>query len=96
MTSATVLYDFVFMVCCPFLGCHALSGASRLELKKRRMLISNNIARRTTESTVRAEKTCGFFRAGVGKRGRQKETLMSPEIAVGGGISFIPMEFSQS
>ena len=30
------------------------------------------------------------------KSGRQKETLMSPEIAVGGGMSFIPMEFSQS
>lgn len=77
--------------------CHALSGASRLELKRQKTILSNNIARRMTESTVRAEKTYGFFPwRDEEKSGRQKETLMSPEIAVGGGMSFIPMEFSQS
>jgi len=58
-----------------------------------------------TESTVHAEKTCGFFAMmpGLYENGRkpgrkcgQKETLMSPEIAVGCGTSLIPMEFCQS
>jgi hypothetical protein len=39
-----------------------MSGASRLELEKQKSLfVSNNIARRMTESTVQSEKTCGFF-----------------------------------
>lgn len=49
----------------------------------------------------------GGFRAGAvralsadeaeeGETASQNETLMSPEIAVGWGMSFIPMEFSQS
>ena len=75
-----------------------MPGVSRLELENLKLFLCNNIACHMTESTVHPEKTCGFFPAGCGEMHcvRQKETLMSPEIAVGGGMSFIPMEFSQS
>ena len=51
------------------------------------------------ESTRQTEKRAGFPRiieAQSARSGLQKETLMSPEIAVGCGMSFSPMELCQS
>ena len=73
---------------------------------EQQLFYQNNIAQGGEESTPRA-KNVGIFSAPAvrvlpadaakeSETAAQNETLMSPEIAVGWGMSFIPMEFSQS